>query len=67
LLQALLDLPTPEYRHHSLLTAADGTRLAKRNGAPSLEAMRLAREDGRALADTLRRGELPIGITATRD
>jgi glutamyl-Q tRNA(Asp) synthetase len=67
LLQALLDLSTPEYRHHPLLTAADGTRLAKRHGAPSLEAMRLSGEDGRAFADALRRGELPVGITATKD
>jgi glutamyl-Q tRNA(Asp) synthetase len=67
LLQALLDLPTPEYRHHALLTAPDGTRLAKRHGAPTLEAMRLAGEDGRALADQLRRGALPVGIAAAKD
>ena len=62
LLQALLDLPTPEYRHHALLTAADGSRLAKRHGAPTLEAMRLAGEDGRALIERLRAGQLPVGI-----
>ena len=67
LLQALLDLPTPEYRHHSLLIAADGTRLAKRHGAPTLEAMRLAGEDGRALADRLRAGRLPVGIALAKD
>ncbi|MES2444806.1 MAG: glutamyl-Q tRNA(Asp) synthetase [Pseudomonadota bacterium] len=67
LLQALLDLPTPEYRHHVLLAAEDGTRLAKRHGAPTLEAMRLAGEDGRALADRLRRGELPVGIAMGKD
>ncbi|UZK64891.1 glutamyl-Q tRNA(Asp) synthetase [Sphingomonas sp. M1-B02] len=66
LLQALLDLPTPEYRHHDLLTGADGTRLAKRDGAPSLEAMRLAGEDGRALADRLRASLLPVGIAAAK-
>lgn len=66
LLQALLGLPTPEYRHHPLLLGADGTRLAKRHGAPSLEAMRLAGEDGRALADALRRGQLPVGIAAAQ-
>jgi glutamyl-Q tRNA(Asp) synthetase len=66
LLQALLGLPTPEYRHHPLLTGPGGTRLAKRHGAPSLEAMRLAGEDGRALADALRRGELPVGIAAAK-
>ncbi len=33
LLQALLGLPTPRYRHHPLLTDAHGRRLAKRDGA----------------------------------
>ncbi|MDQ2877498.1 MAG: tRNA glutamyl-Q(34) synthetase GluQRS [Pseudomonadota bacterium] len=63
LLQALLDLPTPLYHHHALLIGADGTRLAKRHGAPTLAAMRDAGVDGRALADDLRAGRLPIGIT----
>ncbi len=40
LLQALLGLPTPRYRHHRLLLGEDGQRLAKRNGAPSLQALR---------------------------
>lgn len=62
LLQALLDLPTPYYRHHALLAGPDGTRLAKRHGAPTLESLRLAGEDGRALADRLRKGEVPIGF-----
>lgn len=62
LLQALLDLPTPEYRHHALLAGPDGRRLAKRHGAPTLESLRLAGEDGRALADRLRKGEVPIGF-----
>ena len=62
LLQALLDLPTPEYRHHELLLGPDGARLAKRHGAPTLEAMRLSGADGRALADRLRAGTLPVGI-----
>jgi glutamyl-Q tRNA(Asp) synthetase len=62
LLQALLGLPTPIYRHHSLLTDAAGDRLAKRTGAPTLEALRLAGADGRALADDLRAGRLPSGF-----
>lgn len=40
LLQAVLGLPTPAYHHHPLLTDADGNRLAKRDGAPTLAAMR---------------------------
>ncbi len=40
LLQALLDLPQPVYRHHRLLTGPDGKRLAKRDGAETLEDLR---------------------------
>ena len=40
LLQALLGLPTPRYRHHPLLTDAAGRRLAKRDGALSVREMR---------------------------
>jgi glutamyl-Q tRNA(Asp) synthetase len=54
LLQALLDLPTPVYRHHPLLTDAAGKRLAKRDGAPTLAALRAAGQDGAALAANLR-------------
>jgi glutamyl-Q tRNA(Asp) synthetase len=42
LLQALLGLPTPRYRHHPLLTDAAGRRLAKRDGAVTVRAMREA-------------------------
>ena len=40
LLQALLSLPTPRYRHHPLLTDATGRRLAKRDRAQTIRAMR---------------------------
>jgi glutamyl-Q tRNA(Asp) synthetase len=40
LLQAVLGLPVPDYRHHKLLTDADGRRLAKRDGAESLASLR---------------------------
>ena len=66
LLQALLGLPTPIYRHHALLTGPDGQRLAKRNGAPTLESVRLRGEDGAALAERLRRGALPIGFAPAK-
>jgi glutamyl-Q tRNA(Asp) synthetase len=42
LLQALLDLPVPDYRHHRLLTDADGRRYAKRDRALTLRALREA-------------------------
>jgi len=40
LLQALLDLPTPVYHHHRLLTGPDGRRLAKRDRSETLRALR---------------------------
>ncbi len=40
LLQELLGWPAPRYAHHPLLLGPDGKRLSKRNGAPSLNAMR---------------------------
>ena len=40
LLQALLGLPEPVYRHHPLLLAPTGRRLAKRDRAESLREMR---------------------------
>ena len=40
LLQALLDLPTPVYRHHRLLTGPDGKRFAKRDRAETLRDLR---------------------------
>ncbi|HYU11961.1 MAG TPA: glutamate--tRNA ligase family protein, partial [Stellaceae bacterium] len=40
MLQALLALPTPRYRHHPLLTDATGRRLAKRDRALTIRAMR---------------------------
>lgn len=40
LLQALLDLPTPVYRHHPLLLRADGKRFAKRDEGETLAGLR---------------------------
>ena len=45
LLQALLKLETPAYRHHRLLTNDKGERLAKRDGAQALAALRAAGAD----------------------
>jgi glutamyl-Q tRNA(Asp) synthetase len=42
LLQALLDLPTPRYWHHRLLTDASGKRFAKRDRSLTLQALRAA-------------------------
>ena len=62
LLQTLLDLPEPTYLHHPLVGHADGRRLAKRDRAPALAAMREAGCDGPRLADALLSGTLPIGF-----
>ena len=53
LLQALLGFPAPRYHHHRLLLAADGRRLAKRDRAETLRALREAGVDGRRLAARL--------------
>lgn len=63
LLQALLDLPVPTWHHHALLVEGDGRKLAKRRRSPSLADRRRAGEDGRALADALRAGRFPAGIS----
>lgn len=63
LLQALLALPTPLYRHHALVCGADGKRLAKRDAAASLASLREAGGDGRALAADLVAGRLPTGYS----
>jgi glutamyl-Q tRNA(Asp) synthetase len=63
LLQALLDLPSPVYHHHPLLLDAEGRRLAKRNGAPTIEGMRTAGADPEKLAADLRAGKLPAGYS----
>ncbi|PZU11569.1 tRNA glutamyl-Q(34) synthetase GluQRS [Sphingomonas sp.] len=55
LLQALLELPTPAYHHHPLLTGPDGRRLAKRDGAKSLAELRAEGADPQALLAMLRR------------
>lgn len=46
LLYALLDRPPPVYRHHRLLTDDHGRRLAKRDRAATLRAMRQAGATG---------------------
>lgn len=67
LLQALLGLPIPTWHHHGLLAEPDANghwrKLAKRRGSPSLGDRRRAAEDGRAIAQALRAGRFPAGIT----
>ena len=67
LLQMLLGLPEPVYLHHPLVLHADGRRLAKRDLAPTLAAMRGARVDGRVLARKLANNVLPAGFRLASD
>jgi glutamyl-Q tRNA(Asp) synthetase len=62
LLQQLLGLPEPRYLHHPLVVHQDGRRLAKRNLAPTLAALREAGVDGRQLARDLVENRLPSGF-----
>ena len=67
LLQALLGLPVPVWHHHPLVCEADGQghwhKLAKRRGSAALADLRRAGEDGRALAEALRMGQIPTGLS----
>ncbi len=40
LLQELLELPTPDYHHHKMITDKNGFRLAKRNKSSTLQEMK---------------------------
>lgn len=60
LLQALLGLPVPDYRHHALLTDEAGRRYAKRDKALTLRALRAA---GHKPDDILKRIGAPRGVS----
>ncbi|QIK78508.1 tRNA glutamyl-Q(34) synthetase GluQRS [Sphingomonas piscis] len=62
LLQILLDLPEPTYLHHPLVLHENGRRLAKRDLAPTLAAMRDTGVDGAHLAKMLATGVVPGGF-----
>ena len=66
LLQALLGLPTPRYHHHPLLTDANGRRLAKRDGAPTIARMRDDGADAAALLNQLRAQAAAIGFAPAK-
>ncbi|HQT75817.1 MAG: tRNA glutamyl-Q(34) synthetase GluQRS [Rhodospirillales bacterium 20-64-7] len=61
LLQVLMGWPEPAYAHHHLLTDASGRRLAKRDGAATLRALRTA---GVAAADIIERFSRDPGRSA---
>jgi glutamyl-Q tRNA(Asp) synthetase len=54
LIQALMGWPAPRYAHHTLMRDTAGRRLAKRDGAESLRALRekgLSAAEVRAMAE----------------
>jgi glutamyl-Q tRNA(Asp) synthetase len=57
-LQALLGLPTPRYRHHLLLTDAAGRRLSKRDRALTI---RMMRQSGMSPGEILERAMQAAG------
>ena len=63
LLQALLDLPTPNYVHHPLLIDEKGSKLSKSRHSASLAVLRKKGVDGHALLRDLRSGIFPVGIS----
>ncbi|MEP6784211.1 MAG: tRNA glutamyl-Q(34) synthetase GluQRS [Sphingomonadales bacterium] len=65
LLQALLDLPTPRYRHHALIAGRDGKRLAKRTSGSTLADLCDAGVDPAVLLTDLRAERLPVGFRWT--
>lgn len=66
LLQALLDLPTPNYFHHPLLRDENGEKLAKSRNSASLSVLRLAGHSGHSLLHDFRRGIFPVGISVSQ-
>ncbi|MEN3972439.1 tRNA glutamyl-Q(34) synthetase GluQRS [Sphingomicrobium sp. XHP0235] len=61
-LQLLLGLPEPAYLHHPIVVDETGKRLAKRDLAPTLAAMREEGVDGPALFADLMAQRLPLGF-----
>jgi glutamyl-Q tRNA(Asp) synthetase len=62
LLQTMLGLPEPAYQHHDLVAGPDGRRLAKRDSAATLAALRDGGVDGLVLSEMLRQRRFPVGF-----
>jgi glutamyl-Q tRNA(Asp) synthetase len=62
-LQALLDLPVPEWAHHDLLTDAEGRRLAKRDRSRGI---RCLREAGYSPVEVRAMAGFPDGVTRSQ-
>ncbi|MEP3225948.1 MAG: tRNA glutamyl-Q(34) synthetase GluQRS [Parasphingorhabdus sp.] len=66
LLQALLELPVPQYCHHPILLDETGAKLAKSRDSASLAVLRESGRDGSVLATDLRNHRFPVGITLSK-
>ena len=62
LLQALLDLPVPSYRHHGLLRDASGLKLSKSSRAKSIRAFREEGFSAAAVRDRLSPDLIFMGV-----
>ncbi|MEL6874682.1 MAG: tRNA glutamyl-Q(34) synthetase GluQRS, partial [Pseudomonadota bacterium] len=63
ILQALLDLPVPDYFHHQLLLDETGKKLSKRRKSASLAVLREHGICGHSIVNDLRKKTFPVGIT----
>ncbi|MFC4292917.1 tRNA glutamyl-Q(34) synthetase GluQRS [Sphingorhabdus arenilitoris] len=63
LLQNLLGLLQPAYWHHELFCDDNGEKLAKSRSSAALSALRAGGRDGKEIAQMLRSGKLPLGIS----
>jgi glutamyl-Q tRNA(Asp) synthetase len=66
-LQKLLGLLQPVYWHHGLLSDDSLEKLAKSRGSRALRHLRESGANGIELANDIRRGKLPLGISLLRD
>lgn len=65
-LQALLELPVPQYVHHPVLVDETGAKLSKSRESASLTLLREGGEDAYMLSSRLRKNIFPVGITLSK-
>lgn len=65
LLQALLDLPEPAYRHHTLIRDADGRKLSKSDRSTGLRELRAAGVTPAGICQLVGLGQVSLGVSQT--
>ena len=63
LLQALLGLPAPRYHHHRLIKDAEGLKLSKSRGSPTLRNLRADGVSADEVRGMLGAGAFPVTVT----